>query len=165
MTYTRSSLGNNEPFNPLSHQWTTLPTKMLGGGNRCFGSVFLNNEMFIVGGVGRSKTVTSYNCETGEWTQHPSLPEGRLRCAATAVNEHEFVVIGGNRPSESNFLYNMKTKTWSVLPPLQEHREDPACVSVGGKVYVIGGRHHDWCYDNLMEMLCAFQPSRAVWRA
>ena len=38
---------NNEPFNPLSHQWTTLPTKMLGGGNRGFGSVFLNNEMNI----------------------------------------------------------------------------------------------------------------------
>ena len=143
-----SPLSTDESF---ADQWTILSTTIPDGGRQDFASVQLNNELYFVGGYDRNSnhlnSVTSYNCTTNEWTEHPPLLEKRIGCAAAVLNQHEFVVVGGytryKNKNKSTLLYNTKTKSWTRLPDLKKRREWPACVCVDKNVYAIGGYNDD----------------------
>ena len=114
-------------------------------------------------------TVTSYNCTTDEWTEHPPLPEKRASCAAAVLNQDQFVVVGGyagNKDKEKyTYLYDSKTKSWTRLPDLKKRRWSPACVCVDNKVYAIGGYNTDDRKDeDSIEMLdlSVAQPSWTI---
>ena len=132
----------------FADQWTRLSTTIPNGGRYNFASVQLNNELYFVGGRDENSkslnSVTSYNCTTDEWTEHPPLPEGRPSCAAAVLNQHQFVVVGGwtgdNDKDKYTYLYDSKTKSWTRLPDLKNRLWSPACVCVDKKVYAIGWR-------------------------
>ena len=132
-------------------QWTSPSTTIPNGGREDFASVQMNNELYFVGGTDKNSnilnTVTSYNCTTDEWTEHPPLPEVRNACAAAVVNQDQFIVVGGytgNKDKDKyTYLYDSKTKSWTRLPNLKKQRSWPACVCVDKEVYAIGGFNFD----------------------
>ena len=104
-------------------------------------------------------TVTSYNCTTDEWTEHPPLPEERDACAAAVLHQHEFVVVGGyprdDDKDKCTYLYDSKTKSWTSLLGLKKRRYSPACASVNNKVCAIAGynAYHNGKIEDGIEML------------
>lgn len=155
---------------PCSDEWRTLPNTLLEGGRSEFASVCVNDEAYLIGGLGRglamSDTVTSYNCTTGKCTRHPSLPgEGRCKCVAAAVlHQNAFVVVGGAslaNDDRSTFLYSITTKSWTHLPDLKKRREKPCCICVDKKIYTIGGyNRQDGICEKTVEVLDLSMPKR-----
>ena len=130
-------------------EWTSLSTTIPNGGKVHYASVQMNNELYFVGGWHENfksfNTVTSYNCTTDEWTEHPPLPEERDSCAAAVLNQDQFIVVGcdtddNNGKDKYSYLYDSKTKSWTRLPDLKNRLWSPACVCVDKKVYAIGWR-------------------------
>ena len=139
----------------FADEWTRLSTTIPnGGGREIVASVQLNNVLYFVAGGWENKrrltavnTVTSYNCTTDTWMEHPPLPVAKGGFAAAVLNQHEFVVVGGytgcKNKHRSTYLYNTKTKSWTSLPDLKRGREWPACVCVDEKIYAMGGYNDD----------------------
>ena len=131
-------------YNPVTDQWTILPSPFGAETRSPYAGGVIGGKFYVMGGsVNTTKAwFAVYDPGTNRWTPKTSLDLNRPG-AATAVLESKLYVIGGSRyiaarhaweAVDWNSVYNPITDAWTRRAP----RPSPRTGIAGSKVFLNG---------------------------
>ncbi|XP_076814560.1 kelch-like protein 28 isoform X1 [Clavelina lepadiformis] len=110
----------------------------------CASAVFLQDEVYLLGGrsSGQNQRVYNlveiYNTNTKQWTARQSMNEARKSFGSAFIND-KILAIGGfderERPLNSSEFLDIATDVWTSLPPPFPWFDSILTCFVGNKIY------------------------------
>ncbi|XP_029431176.1 kelch-like protein 42 [Rhinatrema bivittatum] len=130
-------------YDEASQRWqaltNNLPPAMVNV--RGYGSVVLDNYLFIVGGyrvtIQEISAAHCYNPCRNEWSQIVPMNQKRSNFKLLAVNGNLYA-IGGQSLSNVE-CYSPEHDTWTLVAPLPGPLAEFSACECQGKIYVVGG--------------------------
>jgi N-acetylneuraminic acid mutarotase len=131
----------------------------------------VNGKVYVIGGYLQlgsswSNAVYEYDPLADEWTARASMPQARAAAAVVAVNGIIYV-LGGTAPGmlgtppTQGYAYDPTTNSWSsAIAQMPAGHEHLTAAVVGGKIYVVGGRHNVTQNDNFTHV---YDPAANSW--
>lgn len=122
-------------------------------GRADFDTLVINNELYVVGGLGSSGYVYSidkFNDNTLSWETVTSISDEIKGFSVVGVG-NDIYIIGGyinNTYLNDIRIYNTITDTWTYGEPMLERRDKATSLYQDGKIYVFGGRNAKGLVDN-----------------
>ncbi len=124
--------------------WSGLTNTMPTDRSEMVG-VAVDGKAYVVGGFGGFGRMESLDPETGEWTEHASIPRGRNHHFAAGYR-HKVYVFGGfvgeffGRFEQSSYVFDPATDTWERLSDLPlDKASGYTAVVLGDLIYLVGG--------------------------
>ena len=164
-----------ERFDVVNCRWEMMPR--MPTARSSFAAAVLNDAIYVAGGFGLSSSlgrstinlpkVERFDIVTGTWEAVPSMINDRSSFGMAVLNGSLYVVGGSNHKSESKYgmssaeCYTPGASQWRSLPNMVTARYSMGVAVLSGKLYVVGGVHHDdsgtltelssmECYDPLI---------------
>jgi N-acetylneuraminic acid mutarotase len=144
--------GNSE-WSPIKTKKTTnprlkqinisKPSKELIQPRYGFGTVTLNNKIYVVGGYGDGyiNTIEEYDLVSKRWNIKTTIPSNRLQPSIVA-HDNRIYIIGGYNSQEKELntvdVYNVQEDSWEQLESMPTKRSGSSAVQYNNKIYVIG---------------------------
>ncbi|XP_055341971.1 kelch-like protein 3 [Paramacrobiotus metropolitanus] len=96
-------------------------------------------------GARECKAAFCYDPSTNSWSRLASMPIARSQCAACVGPSGLIYVVGGIGQGRDHCVeaYDRATNQWIRKGDLVHPRSQPGCACVDGKLYVLGGHHHE----------------------
>ncbi|MCT4597258.1 MAG: hypothetical protein N4A50_05195 [Vallitalea sp.] len=122
-----------------------------------FGTVTLNNKIYIIGGYGNgyTNTIEEYDPQQEIWEIKSIMPTNRIHPSVVAY-DNKIYIIGGynNEKKELNTIdvYNIESDSWEQIKPMPTKRSGAATVQYNNKIYVIGGYDSNQKASNIVEV-------------
>ena len=141
----RGVTGMTERFDPISEQWSTLPSKPVPVGG--VGAAVVGGRIFVPGGRLANGEITDilaiFDPRSQTWVNGSPLPQPR---SAYALAEHEgklylFGGWDGNAYRDTVYEYDPELDRWNERSSMPGPRGYAGAVVAGDAIYVIGG--HD----------------------
>ncbi|GMQ61008.1 Kelch repeat-containing protein [Vallitalea maricola] len=140
-----SSIITQKTANPkLQHINIMKSSKELIQPRYGFGTVTLNNKIYIVGGYGDGyiSTIEEYDPVQKMWEIKTTIPTNRMQPCVVAHN-NKIYIIGGynNQEKELNTVdvYDLEKDSWEQVKSMPTKRSGATAVQYNNKIYVIGG--------------------------
>ena len=152
--------GNNsnsvEMFSLATKTWTLLPPMQKGRGEAS--SVVHNNQIFVIGGEGKSMEKLSLNAvqvnQSMQWENIPVGFPGQLYGHRCVVYNGRMIVIGGydegrycNSITEISLVPPYTSKLLATMP---EGRYHPGVAIFGDKIFIVGGKNESFLRSVIM---------------
>ena len=128
----------------VTRTWTKLPPLITP--RFYHRSVFLRDQVYVVGGMDDSDKVTAsvemLDLKRRQWSSLPALPQAVWSPAATS-HGHRVYVFGGRDADNASLsctqAYNTSTGQWLTLTATPKVCNVGAAVSLGSCIYLVGG--------------------------
>ncbi len=140
-----------------TYQWTPLPD--LNTARARHASVCVGGQVYVMGGVGGDKNVTSSSVEclpifSGKWENLPEMPKA-LRHIMVASYGESIYVFGGvdlkDNPSQSVFVYGTNRRAWHTLANMPQICRFGSAVVWKDRIYIVGRFDQSCvCYDPVL---------------
>jgi hypothetical protein len=146
-----------ERFDPVTRQWTTLPSVPVV---RSASAVVVQaGTVWMFGGFdGTSELATADRLGPDGWQADCCAPMPQPVCevGAVAVGLHIYVIGGtqGRYTAAETILatmqrYTPSSNTWTTCAPMSTPRMTPAVVTIGGRIFAIGGANGSWSLNTV----------------
>ena len=122
-----------------------------------FGTVTLNNKIYIIGGYGNNyvNTIEEYNSENNQWEIKTTIPTNRIK-SSVVTYDNKIYIIGGYNKQEKELnsvdVYDIENDSWDRLQSMPTRRSGATAVQHNNKIYVIGGYNNEQKALNIVEV-------------
>jgi len=153
-------------YDPNTNKWTE--GEDLPGPPGALTANFINETLYVVGGVDASGTISSnwaYHPANNTWTEKASMPTAREHLTSAVVDD-KLYVIGGRTSGmatnvDANEVFDPITDTWTELESMPSQRGGLASAVVNGSIYVFGGEIPSRTFNNNER----YDTASNVWRS
>jgi N-acetylneuraminic acid mutarotase len=120
---------------------------MPGSGRAAVAAVVLDDQVYVMGGLGGEAKVLVYDPATDTWAEKASMLKGMVFASASVVDGKIYVMGGAPSMAGSSHAlvqeYNPAADTWTEKASLPTPREGLSSAAVDGRIYAIGGSQWD----------------------
>jgi len=132
-----------------------------------FGYGFINNKLYILGGVGSDlvpkSDIYEYNPPANQVTKKSAtLPKGVAYCASTTLGNKIYVIGGidhGGNILKDVYEYDPSTDRVAQKASMNVARENLSCADLEGKIYCFGGDDG----SSALQVVERYDPSTDTW--
>ena len=162
-----AALDDGASYNPVTGEWTLLPTSGSPGPRSGHTAVWTGSQMVIYGGVGLGGPLANggrFTPATGQWTS--------MHVGPVAVSDHsavwtgsEMIVVGGRTGAggytAQGFRYNPENDTLALLPTSNAPagRASHSAVWTGSLMLIWGGENQ----SGMLSQGVGYDPANDVW--
>lgn len=132
----------------------------------CFGVIYFDNFLFIIGGFDGNRSIPSVECYDfvlKEWTQYPCLRYRRSSCGSVCI-QNKMYIVGGvakNKIIDSIEEFNLFTGEWKIITKDIIPTSGGGVVSFQNNLYTFGGYSET---KNISTKLCCYNVVSDTWR-
>lgn len=174
-TDTRAT-SRSDVYDLATNTWSRLPDMPLGYMATHAGVAVIGDQIYLAGGyLGDHPgpgTAQVWRFDTGDntWRRFVDLPAARGAGGLAAVG-HDLYFFGGTnqtRETDKGDTWTIDAEDpsggWQPLAAMPNPRNHIGATSLGGKVYAVGGQHHEDEFTGNQDEVDVYDPATDTWR-